>query len=115
MSMDFNIGTRPSAVPPSPVCGGGESSVSAPRTSRTGADAAQSLGGVGMSASGPAELLAGVGVSLSSRVPGDVSLPGDVEDVGAAVEAALTRDDALGRLMDRAFSLPPPALPKFEE
>lgn len=92
MSMDFNIGTRPSAVPPSPVCGGGESSVF-----------------------GPAELLAGVGVSLSSRVPGDVSLPGDVEDVGAAVEAALTRDDALGRLMDRAFSLPPPALPKFEE
>ena len=52
---------------------------------------------------------------MSSRVPGDVSLPGDVEDVGAAVEAALTRDDALGCLMDRAFSLPPPALPKFEE
>ena len=48
---------------------------------------------------------------MSSRVPRDVSLPGDVEDVGAAVEAALTRDDALGRLMDRAFSLPPPALP----
>lgn len=86
-----------------------------PKTSRTGADAAHSPGGVGMGASGPAELLAGVGVSLSSRVPVDVSLPGDVEDVGAAVEAALTRDDALGRLMDRAFSLPPPALPKFEE
>lgn len=86
MSMDFNIAARRSAVPPPPVCGAGEAS--APDAAR---------------------LLAGAGVTLA---PG---APGDVEDVGPAVEAALTRDDALGRLMDAAFSLPPPALPKFEE
>ena len=71
--------------------------------------------------SDPAALLAGAGVNLSaaSGMPGDIAtasgVPGGVEDVGAAVEAALTRDDALGQLMDAAFNLPPPALPKFEE
>lgn len=98
MSMEFNIGTRPSSVPPPPACGAGESV-----------------------ASDPVALLAGAGVTLSSApgVPGDIApasgVPGGVEDVGPAVEAALTRDDALGRLMDAAFNLTPPAPPKFEE
>ncbi len=98
MSMDFNIGTRPSAVPPPPARGAGELTVS-----------------------DPAVLLAGAGVTLSSAagMPGDIApasgVPEGVEDVGAAVESALTRDDALGQLMDAAFNLPPPALPKFEE
>lgn len=98
MSMEFNIGTRPSVVPPPPVRGAGESAVS-----------------------DPAALLAGAGVTLSaaSGMPGDIApasgVPGGVEDVGTAVEAALTRDDALGQLMDAAFNLPPPVLPKFEE
>lgn len=37
------------------------------------------------------------------------------EDVQAAgiPEEALTRDDALGRLMSQAFSLPPPPMPNF--
>lgn len=37
------------------------------------------------------------------------------EDVGAAgiPEVALSRDDALGRLVGEAFSLPPPPMPDF--
>lgn len=84
--MDFNIGVHPPAVPPPPACGAGNSV--APDST---------------------VLLAGAGVTLASGVPGGV------EDVGTAVEAALTRDDALGRLMDAAFNLTPPAPPKFEE
>ncbi len=38
------------------------------------------------------------------------------EDVQAAgiPEAALSRDDALGKLMSQAFSLPPPPMPNFQ-
>ncbi len=38
------------------------------------------------------------------------------EDVQAAgiPESALSRDDALGKLMSQAFNLPPPPMPKFE-
>jgi len=37
------------------------------------------------------------------------------EDVEAAVipESALSRDDDLGKLMDKAFNLPPPPMPNF--
>ena len=37
------------------------------------------------------------------------------EDIAAAEipDAALSRDDALGKLVGAAFSLPPPALPDF--
>ncbi len=37
------------------------------------------------------------------------------EDVAAAEipAAALTRDDALGKLVDSAFALPPPPMPNF--
>ncbi len=38
------------------------------------------------------------------------------EDIQAAgiPDAALSRDDALGKLMTQAFNLPPPPMPKFE-
>ncbi len=38
------------------------------------------------------------------------------EDVQAAgiSEAALSRDDALGKLMSQAFCLPPPPMPNFQ-
>lgn len=100
---------------------GGGGVCSCPGAVRVGTNATLSHGGVGMAASDPAALLAGAGVTLSSAsgMPGDIApasgVPGGVEDVGPAVEAALTRDDALGRLMDAAFNLPPPAPPEFEE
>lgn len=88
MGMNFNIGVHSPVLPPPPACGARDSAASA-----------------------PASLLSGAGVALASGVPGGV----EAEGVGAAVEAALVRDDALGRLMDAAFNLPPPAPPKFEE
>jgi len=38
------------------------------------------------------------------------------EDIQASgiPEAALVRDDALGKLMSQAFSLPPPPMPNFQ-
>ncbi len=38
------------------------------------------------------------------------------EDIQAATipEAALARDDALGKLAEKAFNLPPPPMPHFE-
>ena len=35
------------------------------------------------------------------------------EPVADVPESALTRDDDLGRLVDRAFSFPPPPMPEF--
>ncbi len=54
-----------------------------------------------------ASLLAGEGVTFAA------SGLADVDGVTAEIEAALTRDDDLGRLMDRAFNLPAPPMPAF--
>ena len=41
-----------------------------------------------------------------------VALPEDVE-AAAIPESALSRDDDLGKLMNKAFNLPPPPMPTF--
>ena len=41
-----------------------------------------------------------------------VASPEDVE-AAAIPESALSRDDDLGKLMDKAFNLPPPPMPTF--
>lgn len=84
MNMDFNISLRPADLPPPAAAEGG-----APASA--GADA----------------LLSGAGVTLAA------ARPADPEGVDAAVEAALVRDDDLGRLMAAAFNLPAPPPPAF--
>ena len=37
------------------------------------------------------------------------------EPVADVPEAALTRDDDLGKLMEKAFNLPPPPMPNFTD
>ena len=65
------------------------------------------LAGVGVGGRPATGLGDAVRVTVSPR--GGV---GDVSSVGAAIEADLTRSDALGAQFKAAFTLPPPAMPE---
>ncbi len=52
------------------------------------------------------------GAAAPLTIPEAMASPEDVE-AAAIPESALSRDDDLGKLMDKAFNLPPPPMPTF--
>lgn len=68
-------------------------------------DAARETGGASKTS------LSAANLSISTKV----SAMADAEPVANIPDAALTRDDALGKAVKAAFNLPPPPMPVFAD